>query len=606
VQPGPPAMEKLDDRICSGQLLDDIYYTVLDGQPCALRASDGTLLWRASEDDAAEGGPLLDPASMLSPPVVQDQVHCVVNRKRQEAESFLATFDRATGRLLRRTFLCSHNSPDLLGIGSQPAVPAIEADAVFCLTNIGAIAAVDRFDNAVRWIYRYNFLAPVLKKRSIKRSDRWANGPVVVADGRVFAAPQDSDYAIALDARTGELLWAQPRDGWRYLAGVANSMVLVSGETAAGIDAASGKLIWQTPPFEGDPAGRPVAAADGLLVPTTVALYKVDPATGNCSQLYRWEGRGRPGNLAVVNGSLLVAWAQGLDLIEPWAQTLERENGKPPGEWTAVELFDLGAISRRRGDLLRALDLLSRAARSSLPGSDLDKNIRSELFALHFEQARKAQQARRWQDAANEFQQAAQTAPDTPRQIDALVARANAHEKLDQWDQAVDVYQKLIADFPAQVHSLENGLPVRCDWFGQSRIARILSKHGPKPYARHEAAAAELLAQGTGNDRSPWLAVLSQYPNSAAAGQARLRLAESYLGEPNKAIHHFKQFLSEWPGSPETADVLWRLSQIYLMQQRPEEAAAALRRLKNEFPDAKLPGKDLIAGTLAERELSRP
>jgi len=612
--PPLPGLERLEDRICSGHLLDGIYYTVLRGRPHAIRARDGELVWKASEDvappddaDASSDGALLGPDSILSPPVVTgNHVWCAVTRFRQEAESCLAMFDRTTGKLLRWVFLCSHNSPDHLGIGSTPAPPAAYGGLIFACSNTGVIAAVDQNDGSIRWLHRYNFLLPQLKHFSIRQSKRWANNPVIAAGGRVFAAPQDSDFIFAFDARTGELLWRQPRNRRRYLAGIVDDLVIVSGRNAAAINAVTGKLLWESDTLEGDPAGCPALAADGLLVPTTEALYRIDPKSGKGSAVWRWDGRSRPGNLVIAGGRLLIAWEQGLLVIEPWQQTQKRLSAKLKNPATAAEAhYELGAIARRRGDVEPARRHLATALELAQDDA-LRSKIHSELTAFHLGQAYNSAEALRWQDAAKHSKLALEYTESDTNRIEALVGLAQAHEHLGNWPQAVDTWQRLLSEHRASMHSFTSGLSTRCGWFARARIDSIIDAHGRETYARHEAAAAELLEKGSPGVRSPWLKTIGRYPNSTAAGLARLRLADAYEEEPHKAVYHLEQFIREHPRSPELAGVLFRIAGICRKAGRLDEAAAALHRVIDEFPFATLPDHFATASEIAERELKRP
>ncbi len=138
----------------------------------------------------------------------------------------------------------------------------------------------------------------------------------------VIAAPADCDRILALDASTGQLVWATQRGVAAdavHLLGVGHGHLLASGDHLYWINIASGKLDYQYPaphgPLSGYAAatprgyGRGILAGDLVYWPTRERIYVFQQS---CNRQVRQPielgtmGM-RGGNLVIDRGVLLIA-----------------------------------------------------------------------------------------------------------------------------------------------------------------------------------------------------------------------------------------------------------------------------------------------------------
>jgi outer membrane protein assembly factor BamB len=141
--------------------------------------------------------------------------------------------------------------------------------------------------------------------------------------GVVYVAAADQPWIFALEAATGQLLWASDTPALgdcEQLLGIVDGCLLAAGRRLAWVDAATGRLLCQFPSeVDADGPrgfGRGLVAGDEIWWPTRdrLVVFQTVP---------RWDGgRWRPratrqydlrvreatgGNLAVADGMLLIA-----------------------------------------------------------------------------------------------------------------------------------------------------------------------------------------------------------------------------------------------------------------------------------------------------------
>src|SRR5262249_41221341 len=94
---------------------------------------------------------------------------------------------------------------------------------VYC-THSGAIITLDAATGKRQWAYRYPPSATPAQDALLPRD----LAPCVYSQGRVFAAPNDSDRILCLDARTGERLWQSSPTQVVQLLGVSRGRVFAT------------------------------------------------------------------------------------------------------------------------------------------------------------------------------------------------------------------------------------------------------------------------------------------------------------------------------------------------------------------------------------------
>lgn len=149
-----------------------------------------------------------------APPLIQgNTVYCATHDRSGTIALYLTAYELDTGRPRWRRLLCSSQQEvNMFGNAQQEyaAGPLALADGVlYGTSNLGICYAVDAADGAIRWLSAYDVipLPPTSLHRQDARPVYFANNPPVVRNGVVAMTPLDSEYALALDQATGELVW---------------------------------------------------------------------------------------------------------------------------------------------------------------------------------------------------------------------------------------------------------------------------------------------------------------------------------------------------------------------------------------------------------------
>ncbi len=191
--------------------------------------------------------------------------------------------------------------------------------------------------------------------------------------------------------------------------------------------------------------------------------------------------------------------------------------------------------------------------------------------------------------------------PDSPGAAD-LLKRARQEEKQKHWDNAIELYQKALTDFPNRV------VPVQ-DKTGSTLYAGIASvvqdrltawpDEGLKACASQLSQAADDLLRGIQSDNVAGLANLFwTYPATDAGRTAGVRLVDIYLenGQFQQAAWLGTRILS-LPGSSdaERAMLLYRTAMAHHFAGHDIEAHQLLDQLKNGPADqiGSIAGKDV-------------
>jgi len=317
----------------------------------AIRARDGSLRWRR---ELGRRGDPRDPTEIETSPAVVDgtvvvgwDVH---NSKRGEPAGVIA-FDAATGKQRWKTLTAPTEGDGATGSGcgdvwSSPSIDR-ERGLVFvgtgnCVTSpqgwgrfADAIVALGFDDGSVRWTYQ---------PHQPNRDDfDFAGAPnLFEAGGRALVGLGNKDAVYyAVDRDTGALVWktsvAEPgltRPGSNFSTGgfigpTAVADDVVTGGTAIGgepflhgLDAATGRIVWQQP----EPAatyGAPAVANGVLFVGgTDFTLRALDVRTGDV--LWRDEVSGAVSGGPVVVGDDVLAVA---GIREPGTPKASRTSG---------------------------------------------------------------------------------------------------------------------------------------------------------------------------------------------------------------------------------------------------------------------------------------
>ncbi len=224
-----------------------------------------------------------------------------------DKDEYLLAFDRESGKplwKLKTGPAWTSGSPDWM---SSRSTPTVDGDLVYTLTPHGVLVCAEAATGSERW---KKDLPAEFKG---KKGDGWGYSESVLIDGdRLICTPGGEQATmVALDKKTGELIWQTVRPGDRG-AGHASIVIAPIGPTkvyvqttasgALGVRASDGKLLWSqgidnttavipTPIVRGDlvffTAGygrggqllKQIPAADGEV--TVEALYPINTGLAN-------------------------------------------------------------------------------------------------------------------------------------------------------------------------------------------------------------------------------------------------------------------------------------------------------------------------------------
>lgn len=314
-------------------------------------AAEGRLVWLA-EPPAAAGTPAIsDPVAFDGPPVADFEC-CAVAVRGASGSPAVAAFDARDGRLLWTRPLGSTAAGDGVDRGRGCRMPCLAEDLIVVATHAGTVAAFTR-DGGPAWTAAY-----ATANRSAAPAGAGparSMAPAAYSRGRIFVAARDRGGVIALDARTGAVLW-DVAGGVIDIVGTTARHVVVQGSTAsptlmllaadsgretarktagpgersAGASLLVGRtLLWpvsSSVPGRRGPRPLAVHALDGdtlqpLAPPTILPIGGASPADQDES------GDAEPVDLAVGSGAVFVASGRRLHCLVGGGAAA----GPPPG-----------------------------------------------------------------------------------------------------------------------------------------------------------------------------------------------------------------------------------------------------------------------------------
>lgn len=188
-----------------------------------------------------------------------------------------------------KTYLCDEPSK-----GADPwsaIVPALDGRDLYLCCGTGVVFAVDAVSGQVRWATRYHRTGkPDQRMRQYgnmsarEQFDEWEDDVVVPHGRALIVMASDSDRLVAIDRRTGQMLWDSPRASPKgttgtYCIGVNGNSLYVGGrDVVRSYSMTGGKLKWEEP-IENS-YGHGCLTADALYIPVKDSILKLDPETG--------------------------------------------------------------------------------------------------------------------------------------------------------------------------------------------------------------------------------------------------------------------------------------------------------------------------------------
>ena len=276
------------------------------------RSREGNLRWQVGGRDGG-GEPRLAGMFFLGPPLAwQGGLYVLAESK---GALSLVVLDRLTGRLSWSQELGlveQRISDDLLRLigGATPSISTEEI--IVCPTSGGVVVALDLTTRSLLWAYRYVQRVPT-QPASVDDSetaarldqfDRWLDGTVSIAKGRVVLTPLESREIHCLDLSDGRPIWTKARDDGMFVACVTSDLAVVVGRSAVRAHRLhDGEIAWTLPLTGSFPAGRGVFAGDRYYLPvTSAAVLEIELSSGTLAATHKSPRELPAGNLIWHNG----------------------------------------------------------------------------------------------------------------------------------------------------------------------------------------------------------------------------------------------------------------------------------------------------------------
>ena len=563
---------------------------------CAQRDS-GKLLWRFVPSNSS---PAVRSLQLVSPPlVVGDQVFVAARGGRNASFSdvYVVCIQRHTGKLLWSTYVASGPSAgvmmDEMPMPMEPGLPQLScyAGRVYCLTNIGAVAALDAADGAPTWIRVYPRNTTINANRMWGRMINTGNTPIariyaaspaIISAGHLFALPVDAQDLLVLDPTDGSLLKRLSRkslDNIDTLIGIlGNQLVVCSDRVATSFDWTAAETgaenqrksyNWSMNFPGGMLMGRPFLTGDSLFLPTTDRLLRVD--TGKWKILQStpaspatWDTNQGPGNVLVAGEQVVLATTSHVNVYTNLAAAtgrLDRDLAANPNSAEPLVrycelLFAAGQHSGALARLTAAAQVINRQGGPSL-------DIRDRVFSCGINCANRLASATPPADEklVTGFLDAAGSTVNAPTQaVQYHLAVATIELRRNNGPASLKQFQTILDD-PAQRNVLYRDADQTTRYAGdiaRIQIASLLDRFGTALYqATEQTAQGQFTTAQNAHDPAKLLEVARQYPNAAVAPSAMLlaaRIQEDNRQYPD-AASTLRQLAQAYPRQPATPRV---------------------------------------------------
>ena len=323
----------------------------------AFSKQTGKILWRHFDE---LDGPLtrrFRGQDSCGPPVIAgDTVYAPVYDRSGAIAFSVAAYELATGRLKWRRLVCS-SQQDVNMFGNArmefAASPlALHRGAIYGSTNLGVAYAVDAGSGRVRWITSYDVvrMPRAMLHGQPERQVFFSNNAPVLADGVVCMTPLDSQFALGMDAESGDVLWRLPYDARvgtaenrvQWLCGAIFDEFILSGAGVVAVKArpdidfdgrASARQVVHPELIAAIrrsrlPA-RPAVTADHIFIPSDNGVLAFDGNGAPHRSLPNIPVNGyQPGNLMLVDGAICSLRSRAFDFLIDTGALLERSNAR--------------------------------------------------------------------------------------------------------------------------------------------------------------------------------------------------------------------------------------------------------------------------------------
>ncbi len=572
-----------------------------------------------------------------TPVADSENVYVAVTDRREQTALYVACFDADTGasRWVRYLGTAPPQGQNVWNGGMPMPIGmtapgdfnhrllTLDGATLYYQTNLGALVALEAETGSLLWVATYPRHDD---NQGDVTSDRDLN-PAVVHGGRVFVAPSDADSIFAFDAASGRKLWKGPFKAndvkLTHLLGVARGRLVATGNCVLLLDVKTGKLDHTWPDsgkLEG--FGRGLLAGDFIYWPTQNEIQVLDQRSSLRTEapiklLENYHTRG--GNLAVGDGYLIVAQADGLVVFCQNSRLIERyqdEIAKTPDY--APNYFRLARAAEAIGKDQLALAMYAEASQRARPqemidGLPLDASARDHRFGLLIRLANQGRRAKNHDQAIDQLEEAAKVARSDPDRLQAQMLLADVLLDARRPGDAVAICERLLNDErlrPLAVAATDGRRTLRADLLIADRLKTIVRDNGRAVYTPYDRQAKALFERGKAEQDARVLDELCRtYPVATVVPLALLELGAIHesKGKFSDAAHAYKRMLAVAASDEARALALWRLAHVYEERRLFVVARDSYLDLQARFPGVRLPGKDgeLTAGERVAAELAR-
>jgi outer membrane protein assembly factor BamB len=510
---------------------------------------------------------------------------------------------------------------------------------VYC-SDSGAIVAVEAFTGRTVWGVRYpreaedNDEDTLEIAPSMRPGGGWRDlNPCLYADGRLYAAPADSNRLLCLDPATGKMLWERERLKVVHLLGVGHGKLIfttTNGLRAVGAADGGDATGWALPSAGRlPPMGRGLLLGDWVLWPTAVlcsglpprfvvyAVHQEDGRLADPAQLHRLPA----GNLAYAHGCLAVADAETLTVfVPPRLRLVDKERQAkeiPPGPITRQgvrTLLELARAQTDAGQPATALETLRRVMTASPTVSNGGKRWHDEVDRCRQKallRAAKAAMDKGRQEEAETLLSAAARPEEAPAlRCEALARAAEMWEEVGQPDKALAAWKTILGN--PELRAVQGvdamGLPRRGAEAAKMAVGRLCRADEKRSKGEEEQARAlwEKALPSEKETAAERLAV--EFPHTQVTCTALAeRARELEKTNPSAAAHAWRRVLTVGASDNEKAAARAGLARCWELQGCPKQsltgsqADAPLRRVWHSGLGAKetiLSGPEAASGLL--------
>jgi outer membrane protein assembly factor BamB len=553
--------------------------------------TQGKLRWSVG---GATGGdePRLSGAFFLGAPLpLLGRLYVLAEVK---GEVRLVVLDGATGQLEWQQQLAHldnktiEQDPERRLAGASPSY----ADGVLvCPTSGGAVVALELATRSLRWGHQYKRKATTNSNTGVVNTpapalgQRWVDATITISRGRVLITPPESNELICLDLVSGERLWTKPRGDWLYTACVyEDAAVLVGRKSIGAFSLKDGDQIWTNPYGAGQPSGRGFRSDRYYFVPTSAAqLIKYELDGGG--EVERISTEEPLGNLICFQNEIV---SQSAEWMMAFYQIAPLRDRVAAALKTASE--DIWALTRQSelylqdGDQPAALRLLQQTMRLA-PDNVTVKTLFVEtiLDSLDEDFARHAHLA----------PQAEQLIKSSEQEMRLLRAQVKGKHSLGESSESFATLLRLIdltATSPvnSSLESVELGRRVAGYRWIQEQASRIFTEASDDERTTMLTALNNRFESAAGGGITQLRRFVRYFGGvPEVANRARVELASQLLR--TDSLLEAEQYLASIsPTAPLQKEIDALHAMIAVSGGSPGSAADKLRRLQQQWPDAKL------------------